>query len=692
MTMRKQRWGMKARLVAAFLSVTLIPLLVVGVLMDYAIKKQTRDDFLKFTSREVTQVDNAITLFLEGMKENTRMLADYPLTKNKNGKITVYIDKPGGTDGMVPMTPLENGGYEAELYTLFQQFAKSHPEVSVVSLGTNDGGVMQFPAVPRKSGYDSRSRDWYKNSIAKPDEVILTEPFMTSKGVPTVGTFATARDEFGDIRGVVSLNIDLPMITEIIKNIKIGNSGYVLLLDHQGTIIAHPKKPELNFKPTAEMHVPQFDELSKLDSGNFEISIDGVAHWANVYTSPATGWKFVALVAKDELMDSAQKMRNVMLGAALVMLCLVIGISFLVAGQFSRPLNAAVAQINEMGSGNFRQTIPLALLERRDELGSLFTAMATMQRDIRALIIQVQSVAHNVENVSQTMNQVTEQTGASIQEVGTSIREIARVSTSQANDLEAGVVRINEMAEDVGTVAVYTEEISQGYHNMTRLSEHVETIVRNLTGRTMEGQVAIEEVNGAVLKVNNMTAQIGTITEMIQQIAEQTNLLALNASIEAARAGEHGRGFAVVADEVHKLAEQSSDAANKIKCLIGDVQGHSSVAVEAMERTRSVVHDQEKAVNETGDIFHKITNSIQAMSDKVQEMQQYFTVMRSKSNEVVDVFASISAGAEETSAITAEVSNATDRQQDAIDQVMQQSQQLSSMTKELTTKVETFRV
>ncbi len=685
-------WGMKARLVAAFLAVTLVPLLVIGIFMDFAIKKQTREDFLKSTTREIGQVDHGIQLFFDGMKENTRLMADDPLTRRSDGKISVYIDKKGGSDGMVAMTPQENGGYEAELYGMLQRFAKSHPTVSVISFGTADGGYLQWPAVPRKSGYDSRSRDWYKDSTAKANEVIVAEPFLTSKGVPTVGIFATVKDNFGGVRGVLGFNIDLPVITEMVKNIKIGERGYVMLLDAKGTIIAQPKKPELSFKPVKEMNVAQFADVSKLTDSNFEVTIDGVEHWANVYTSQSTGWKFIALVEKSELMASAQKMRQVMLGVAVVLLLLIIGAAVAVAGQFSRPMEEAVRQMAEMGGGNFRLPIEGRLKSRQDELGRLFQAMEAMKNDIRVLIGQVQSVAHNVGGVAQTMDQVTTQTGGSIQEVGSSISEIARVSASQAKELEAGVVRINEMADDVATVAVYTQEIHQGYGEMNRLSTQVGGIVNNLTKRTSEGQQAIGELNVTVVKVNEMTAQIGTITDMIQQIADQTNLLALNASIEAARAGEHGRGFAVVAEEVRKLAEQSSDAASNIKNLIQDVQLQSSTAVDAMGRARSVVQDQEAAVAETGHIFAEIAASVTAMSRKVGEIEDCFSAMRVKSNEVVDVFSSISAGAQETSAITSEVNHATARQLDSMSQVTEQAQALNGMIKELTDKVEKFRV
>jgi methyl-accepting chemotaxis protein len=191
-------WGMRNRLIASFIGVLMIPLLIISVFLDTTVKKQTREDFINGTTREVVQVDNAMDLFLQGVKENTSMIATNSLIGQTDGKIMTYMDKKGGADGMVPMTPLENGGYEAELYQQFGQFIKTHPQVSTISFGTTDGGFMQWPAIPRKTGYDSRSRDWYKGSFAAPDEIIVDDPFLTSKGVPTVGVFAAVKDQSGN--------------------------------------------------------------------------------------------------------------------------------------------------------------------------------------------------------------------------------------------------------------------------------------------------------------------------------------------------------------------------------------------------------------------------------------------------------------------------------------------------------------
>ena len=246
----KIKWkaSMKNRLTLLFVVMVLVPLLTVGAIIDRNICNNAKADFNTATTAQIKQVDDTITLFFDGIKKDARWMAALPELRNKNAMVTKYMDQPGDAKGMIEMNPLAAGGDEAVLYQIFERVVKAHPEISTVSWGTSDGGYLQYPAIPRKKGYDSRERDWYKDNVRQPDRVALTDPFLTSKGVPTVGIFTAVRDQENGIKGVLGFNIDLPIITDMIDKIKIGDTGYVILVDSKNTIIADPKKPELNFK------------------------------------------------------------------------------------------------------------------------------------------------------------------------------------------------------------------------------------------------------------------------------------------------------------------------------------------------------------------------------------------------------------------------------------------------------------
>ena len=404
------------------------------------------------------------------------------------------------------------------------------------------------------------------------------------------------------------------------------------------------------------------------------------------------GAQVAILIEKSELLNSVGNVRNVIAAVALLSILLVLVIAIFISNHFARPLIAAVEHINELGAGNFKEKLVQQFSARSDELGNLFTAMANMQKNMVTLLGQVQQVTQGVETNSNKMKTVTEKTSHSIKEVGLSIGQIASVSVNQSQEMESGVDRMHELADHVKTVQVYTDEMSQSYGEMCSLNDKVAGIICSLTEKMTESRQASQEVDSVVRKVNDMIGQIGSITTVIDQIAAQTNLLALNASIEAARAGDQGRGFAVVADEVRKLAEQSGSAVKDIKGLIQDVQQQSKVAVVSIEKAEQVVSDQEETVNATWTIFEEIAVAVEALTDKMSEIQNQFAVMSGKSDEIVTVFSNISAGSQETSAITEEVHSVTEKQILHMNEVGVCMNELHDMVGQLQKKISRFSI
>jgi methyl-accepting chemotaxis protein len=389
-------------------------------------------------------------------------------------------------------------------------------------------------------------------------------------------------------------------------------------------------------------------------------------------------------------LQNQEDVSSVMIAVALLSIVLALAVAFFVSRHFLRPLIAAITHIGEFGAGNFKTNLVQPFSTRTDELGELSNAIMKMQKDMIILLSQVQQISQGVGINSDKMKAVAEKNSHSIKEVGLSVGQIASVSVNQSQEMESGVGRMHELADHVKAVQVYTDEMGQSYGEMCSLNDKVAGIICSLTEKMTEGRQASQDVDSVVRKVNEMIGQIGSITTVIEQIAAQTNLLALNASIEAARAGEQGRGFAVVAEEVRKLAEQSGSAVNDIKVLIQDVQQQSKVAVSSIEKAQQVVSDQEETVNATWTIFEEIAVAVEALTDKMSEMQSRFTVMSGKSDEIVTVFSNISAGSEETSAITQEVHTVTEKQILDIDETIACAAQLHNMVGQLQEKISKF--
>jgi methyl-accepting chemotaxis protein len=134
-----------------------------------------------------------------------------------------------------------------------------------------------------------------------------------------------------------------------------------------------------------------------------------------------------------------------------------------------------------------------------------------------------------------------------------------------------------------------------------------------------------------MMRLSEQTQTIGQIIATVEDLAAQSNLLAVNAAIEAAKAGEQGKGFAVVAQEVKSLAEQSRQATERVRTILGDIQKATTAAVMAAEQggkaVEAGVQQTEVAGESIGLLAGSVAEAAQAATQIAASSQQQLVGM-----------------------------------------------------------------
>ena len=120
------------------------------------------------------------------------------------------------------------------------------------------------------------------------------------------------------------------------------------------------------------------------------------------------------------------------------------------------------------------------------------------------------------------------------------------------------------------------------------LAEQLSTAVEEMSATNAELTMASADVSArldglveSAEMMNTDIKQIDQIVELVKELALMSKILGLNASIEAARSGEHGRGFAVVAKEIQKMAQNSTESADKIALQLKNIRHSVETVTEA---------------------------------------------------------------------------------------------------------------
>ncbi|MBF6035581.1 methyl-accepting chemotaxis protein [Pseudomonas sp. P155] len=584
--------NIKQKLTWAFAIIACLPVVLVATLVVMNLRSDARDSFVDSSGREIRQVSNAMQLFFDGISQNVDYLAAQPLIKNTDDSLKTYM---GANAESIPQ-----GEMDKKVFAFLQDLGNAHPAYAYAIVGTAAGGYVSWPDDPKLNNYDPRQRPWYKAAQAKPGKPLRTAAYYWAQDDATyVSTVRTIDNKLGSNGGVVSIDVTLKQLTEIVKQIKLGETGYLMLLENSGTVLVDPKQPEHNFKPLDSLG-EGYAQLAKAGKGLVEVELNGERYMANVWPSEQLGWTFVGLIKQSDVMSSATQLTWLIaiIAAVLAVLFAVVGASF--ATLIVRPIRSVASGLEGIaqGEGDLTKNLDIRGNDETAQLANWFNQFLTA---IRSLIQHIGGAAGKILATSQSSTRVS----SDMAEAAGRQREAVDMVSTAFHEM---VATANEVARSCSQAA---DSADSGQRQARQGQQQIDAAVHSVDQLSQELEQSAQSMQQLERDSNDIQSILGTI----RSIAEQTNLLALNAAIEAARAGEQGRGFAVVADEVRALAKRTADSTAEIDGLLGNLAKRTSQVTQQMHASLQVSQQSVTRIGEARESFGQIRESVDVIRD-----------------------------------------------------------------------------
>lgn len=656
--------SMQRKLVGLILVLSLLPTSILGLYSYQNANSVLASELQTSTAQSVTKVEETTNMFMKGIEQDVDRLSKDP-----------------------SVTSLAPGNDGSQAFAVFKAYKESNSDVLNVYVGTPDKRMVLYPQTQLPSGYDPTTRPWYTEAV-KAKGTIWTDPYVDT-GTNQL-TITVAKPVYNPqtkaLIGIMSIDISLNSLTQIISQMKVGQQGYVIMLDKSNKIMVHPDKAQLG----KDLSIPELKTgLEGKPSGVVDYTENGIRRFGAFDTFKKTGWKFVGVMNYDEIHTATSQilLHTAIASILLAILAIIAGIFF--AKTITKALNKLVEETKKIGSGDFTVRCKLT---SRDETGILASTLNGMVEELGTLMKNVQDISLHVSTSAHDLASTAEETSAAAEEVSTTVGQIASGASDQATQAEQGSLFVEQLSMKFHSLETSSDDMLQASQEVAQANLRGITSVQELTSTAQTNKTAIDKIENVISLLNNKVQAISTILQAITSISEQTNLLALNASIEAARAGEAGRGFSVVAEEIRKLAEQSANSANGISEIVLDIQKESQHTVGVMQEVQTQTAAQMSAVTNVDMAFSEITKAIDTINEIIQQNTDHIKEASKNSNKIVEVLQNISAVSEETAAASEEVTASMQQTSSAVEHVATTAEALNNVAKHLTEEIQRFKV
>ncbi len=412
------------------------------------------------------------------------------------------------------------------------------------------------------------------------------------------------------------------VLNDVLSNLHIGYSGYAMIVNENGIIMAHPDvnivQNKTNISQLYEGNNDVMELFQKIYTGVTdieELKINGEKQYIAYTPVRGTNWHMALFMPHSEF--KAVERQAITSNIIVTIICSIAAaiLASVVANKIARSIGNVKERIQKLAQGDI--TSPVEILQTGDEAEDLSTALQYTVQDIRTYIMELRETLMSVSkgnlNVSvkedfvgdfiilkESTNYIIDSLNNMMQKLQLAANTLSNAAIHVSNDARDVQNASEEQSTSVEKLIQESNEISNSIIEVDENAKATKELTNKVEQKLEEGINQMKALLKAMDDIRNSEQEIIKTTKFMEDIAFQTNILALNASIEAARAGDAGKGFAVVADEVRNLAGKSSDFSKYTAEII-------KVSSEAIDMGVKVANETSVSMNDIASISQEIT-------------------------------------------------------------------------------------
>lgn len=251
-------------------------------------------------------------------------------------------------------------------------------------------------------------QDWYAipQLMKRP---VWIEPYRAEgRSNALMVTYASPMiDVQGKFLGVVSCDISLDWLTDLLESLPLGKGGYAFLVSRNGTLISHPNRVlilneslfSLLDKNEKAILRPIGRAMVQGESGFIPYStmFSGQHGWLLYQPIAVNGWSIGIFFPQAELMGKVVELSRIEASIAIVGFLLLIPVILLIARSITGPLRKLAESTRILAAGSL--DVPLPQIAGDDEVARLAKSFVVMRDELKTHITMLEVAATSKERI-----------------------------------------------------------------------------------------------------------------------------------------------------------------------------------------------------------------------------------------------------------------------------------------------------